>query len=277
MEERSGAAGGPPEVTGRTRLYAILADPIAHVKTPQTMHALFARHGIDGVLVPMHVAPDDLAVTLDGLRGLRNFGGFIATVPHKGAMRDLCDEVSAEAEAIGAVNCVRRDPDGRMIGAMLDGTGFVEGLASEGIDLDGRRVLLAGAGGAASAIAFSVASRGAARLTIANRTVEKAERLAERVRAHYPGLEVSALGSDADPGAQEIVVNATSLGMRPDDPLPVPRSVLERAEVVAEVIMDPVETPLLAAARAAGCRAHPGLPMLERQIELMARHMGALT
>lgn len=265
-----------PPITGATRIYGILADPIHHVKTPQVMHALFARHGIDGALVPMHVAPEGLARLLDGLRTMRNFGGFIATVPHKPAMGPLCDAITEAARLIGAVNCVRREPDGRMTGAMLDGIGFVEGLRRAGIAPEGRRVLLAGAGGAASAIAFALAEAGVAGLTISNRTAAKAEDLAGRVRAAYPGPALAATGAAGGAGAFDILVNATSLGMRPGDPLPLPVAGLGPDHVVAEAIMEPAETPLLAEARRRGCRIQPGLPMLEAQIELMARHMGAL-
>ncbi len=275
MSHPDTAAG--PRVTGRTRLYGILADPIGHVKTPEVMHALFRDRGVDGVLVPMHVPPPDLARTLDGLRGLHNFGGFIATVPHKGAMPDLCDEITDEAARIGAVNCVRREPDGRMVGTMLDGIGFVEGLRGAGIDIAGRRVLLTGAGGAASAIAFALAGARVDRLTIANRTVDRARALAARIAEHYPDLPVAAAGSDEGAGACDLVVNATSLGMRPDDPLPVDPGTFVPGQVVAEVIMEPALTPLLKAARSRGCRIHAGLPMLEKQIELMARHMGAIS
>lgn len=264
-----------PDVTGHTRLYAILADPIHHVKTPQVMHALFARHGIDGVLVPMHVAPDGLAGAVAGLTEMRNFGGFIATVPHKSAMLELCDRIEGDGARIGAVNCVRRDPDGRMIGAMLDGIGFVEGVRRAGIAPEGQRVLLAGAGGAASAIAFALAEAGVASLTIVNRTVARAEALAERVRETYGAVRVEARAQSGDVAAYDLIVNATSLGLRPDDPLPIDARGLHAGQTVAEAIMDPAETPLLAAAAQAGARVHPGLPMLECQIELMARHIGA--
>ncbi|WP_226576091.1 shikimate dehydrogenase family protein [Acuticoccus sediminis] len=265
-----------PEVTGRTRLYGILADPIHHVKTPEVMHSVFARHGIDGVLVPMHVAPDGLARALDGLRVMQNFGGFIATVPHKPAMLGLCDAVDGDAALIGAVNCVRREADGRMVGAMLDGIGFVAGLREAGIEPAGKRILLAGAGGAASAIAFAVAEAGAAALTIANRTVAKAAALAGRVGTAYPACTTAAVAEPEAVGDYDLVVNATSLGLRPDDPMPLDPAGLHAGQVVAEAIMDPAETPLLAAARARGAAVHPGLPMLRCQIELMARHMGAL-
>ena len=262
------------EITGRTRILGILADPIYHVKTPQVMNALLVRHGVDAVLVPFHVAPAQLATLLDGLRAMQNFGGFIATVPHKPAMLALCDETTPEARHIGAVNCVRREADGRMVGAMLDGIGFVEALRASGVAPKGLRAYLAGAGGAASAIAFALAEAGVRALTIANRTRDKAEALASRVRHVYPTLELS---TDADRvREQDLIVNATSLGMRHEDPLPLDVAQIESRQFVAEAIMDPEMTPLLKAAEARGCRIQRGLPMLESQIVLMARHMGAL-
>ncbi|ACL58659.1 shikimate dehydrogenase family protein [Methylobacterium nodulans] len=262
------------EITGTTRIYGILADPIYHVKTPQVMNALLARAGIDGVLVPFHVAPEGLAAAVEGLRRMQNFGGFIATVPHKIPMLALCDEVTPEARGVGAVNCVRRDPDGRMIGTMLDGIGLVEALKASGEDPRGRRVCLAGAGGAASAIAFALAGAGVAHLTILNRTAARTQALLGRLRAAHPGLS---LGTEADPAARhDILINGTSLGMRAKDPLPFDPALLTSRPFVAEAIMEPEMTPLLVAAEAAGCRIQRGRPMLECQIALMARHMGAL-
>ncbi|MCJ2142128.1 shikimate dehydrogenase [Methylobacterium sp. E-066] len=260
-------------ITGRTRVYGIVADPIYHVKAPEVMGALFARHGVDGILVPLHVTAGGLAAVIEGLRHLRNFGGFIATVPHKTAMTGLCDALTREAEQIGAVNCVRREADGRMVGTMLDGIGFVEALRASGVEPRGRSAALAGAGGAASAIAFALAEAGVARLTILNRTADRAQALAERLRAAYPTLAVAAEGGQAD---HDLLVNGTSLGMRPQDATPFDLTALHAGQFVAEAIMAPETTPLLAAAQAAGCRIQKGLPMLERQIALMARHMGAL-
>ncbi|MAU45429.1 MAG: shikimate dehydrogenase [Yangia sp.] len=264
------------EITGHTRLYGILADPVAQVKTPQVMAEVFARHGVDGVLVPMQVAPDGLRQVVDGLRRMKNFGGFIATMPHKPAMLGLCDVIEGDGARIGAVNCVRREEDGRMVGAMLDGIGFVTGLRQAGIDPSGRRILLAGAGGAASAIAFALAEAGAEALTILNRTAARAEDLAARVAAAYPSCATSGTGAAGDVGGYDLIANATSAGLRAGDPLPLPVEALHAGQVVAEAIMEPAETPLLAEARARGATVHPGLPMLRCQIELMARHMGAI-
>lgn len=262
-------------ITGNTRIFGIVADPIHHVKTPQVMNANFERLGVDAVLIPMHVGPEGLAALFSGLSKMENFGGLIATVPHKPAILDLCDEVTEEARHIGAVNCIRRDPDGRMIGTMLDGTGFVEALKTvTGFDPKGKRAFVAGAGGAASAIAFALAKAGVARLTIANRTADKAEALGERIRAAYPSVTVStAAATVAD---HDLVANGTSLGMKETDAPPLDFEKLHRDQVVGDAIMQPEMTPLLKAAQAKGCRIQLGKPMLECQIELMMQHFNIL-
>lgn len=268
----TGSGTGP--ITGRTRLYGILADPIAHVKAPEVMHVLFAEHGIDGVLVPIHVTPDGLVGVLNGLRRIENFGGFIATVPHKSAMLTLCDRVSDRARLVGAVNCVRREADGTMIGDMLDGIGFVAGLKASGFDPGAKRVFLAGAGGAARAIAFALADAGIEALTIVNRTQDKADDLARRVSDSYP--EIAMRGDRAAIDEADLIVNATVLGMKPEDSLPLDAGRLRPGQTAAEVIMEPATTAFLEKARAKGCRVHGGLAMLQSQIASMARHMEAL-
>ncbi|MFG1375779.1 shikimate dehydrogenase family protein [Xanthobacter autotrophicus] len=261
-----------PEITGHTRVYGILADPIHHVKTPQMLNALMAREGVDGVMVPLHVAPDDLATLVAGLKAMKSLGGFVVTVPHKTAIVDLCDAVSDSARRIGAVNTVRREADGRLIGEMLDGKGFVGGLLAAGIDPKGKSVYLAGAGGAANAIAFAFVEAGVSRLTIANRTRAKAEDLAARLAAAYPAAQVD-IGTP-DPSGHDIVVNGTSLGLKEGDALPLDATRLAPEQIVAEVIMQPEETALLTAARAKGCRIHFGKPMLACQLDLMADFLG---
>jgi shikimate dehydrogenase len=261
-------------VTGHTRIFGILADPIYHVKTPEVMNALFKRHGVDGVLIPFHVAPDGLAAMVDGLRTMQNFGGFIATVPHKPAMLALCDEITPEAKQIGAVNCVRREADGRMVGTMLDGIGFVEAMRATGVEPRGMRAYVAGAGGAASAIAFALAAAGVRHLTISNRTATKANELVDRLRAVYPSVTASTDASTVK--NHDLIVNGTSLGMKPTDAPSFDFSLIESHQIVAEAIMEPEMTPLLKAAKAKGCRIQRGKPMLESQIVLMAKHMGGL-
>ncbi|WP_281966993.1 shikimate dehydrogenase family protein [Roseovarius nanhaiticus] len=262
------------QITGNTNLYGILADPIHHVKTPQVMNRLFAEVGHDGVLVPFHVSADGLTDAVRGLRAIQSLAGLIVTVPHKTVIPALCDDLTEQARMVGAVNCIRRDADGKLTGAILDGVGFVEGLRGAGHDPKGLKVILAGAGGAASAIAFALAEAGVSALTIANRTEARARDLADRISAAYPDVDVS---TDASAVAEaDLVVNATSLGMREGDALPLDTSQLHNDQIVAEAIMDPAVTPLLAAAEKVGARTHPGLPMLQSQARLMAEFMGAI-
>lgn len=259
------------EITGHTRFLAIVADPVHHVRTPQRINALLSMHGIDAVMVPMQVGEMDLATVMEALRRTKNFLGCVVTVPHKMAALALCDEASDAARQIGAVNVVHRMHDGRLRGGMLDGIGFVEGLRSAGIELTGKAAYLAGAGGAASAIAFALAEAGIRRLTVANRSVDRAAALIARLRARHPDLD-AAVGS-ADPSGHELVINATSLGLRLGDALPLDTAKLGPHQIVAEIIMEPAETALLKAARERGCRVHEGAPMLASQVRLMAAFM----
>lgn len=260
------------DITGRTRFWAILADPIVQVKTPQMINAVIAERHVDGVMIPMHVGADQLADAVKAIRGMKNCGGLIITVPHKSAIVDLLDEVSPNARLIGAVNNIRREADGRLVGEMLDGLGFVTGLKKNGIDPKGMSAYLAGAGGAANAIAFALAEAGVTRLTIANRTRAKAEDLARRLAIAFPDFPVTIGTPDAS--GHDLVVNGTSLGLKAGDALPFDANTVDARQIIAEIIMDPEETAIMAAARAKGCRVHPGKPMLLAQRELMADFLG---
>jgi shikimate dehydrogenase len=220
----------------------------------------------------MHVPPAGLRDLVQALRSVKNFGGMVVTVPHKTSMVGLCDVVTPEARAVGAVNIVRRESDGTFAGDILDGKGFVEGLSQNGFKLEGLTVLLCGAGGAARAIAFALAQAGIRKLSIHNRTQAAAQQILHGVKTLYPAVETE-LGSE-DPSGFDLVVNATSLGMRAEDPLPLDASRLVPTQVVAEIIMTPKLTRLLERAQAKGCRIQYGLPMLECQIEMMADFMG---
>lgn len=253
-------------VTGRTSLLAIIADPVHQASTPGLINAALSARGHDAILVPLHVAGGDLARALSGLRVIQSFKGAVVSMPHKTALLDLIDDASPEARRIGACNVFRRTREGRLIGAMFDGTGFVAGLRGAGHEVENRRVFLAGAGGAASAIAHALAEGGASSLTIHNRTSSKARALGEQLRAEWPQLEIS---TGSSPKGNDLVVNATSLGMLPGDALPLDVTLLDPGSLVAEVVIHPAITRLLQQAGERGCLLHPGKPMLEAQIELM--------
>jgi shikimate dehydrogenase len=193
-------------------------------------------------------------------------------MPHKEALAAHVDELSGPAALIGAVNVVRREADGRLVAANTDGPGFVIGVREAGHELSGRRVLLVGAGGAGRAVAFAAAGAGAAALTVANRTAARAERLARDVAASYPAVAVAA--GPPDPAGHDVVINATSLGMRPGDPLPVAVSRLAPGTLVCDIVTRPARTRLLDEAATRGCVPHPGLPMLASQVDLILDFLG---
>lgn len=261
-------------IDGRTRLLGLIADPVAQARSPAMANALLARHGLLGpfVLVPMQVPDGALAAAVAGLRVMPNFAGAVVSMPHKTAIVALLDEVTPEARLVGAANVVARGADGRLTGTALDGEGFVAGLRGAGHEVRGARCLLAGAGGAAASIAVALARHGCASLTITNRTAARAVHLVDRVRGAFPGAAVRH-GVSANE-RYDLAINATSLGMRPGDDLPIPQEIVARSALVAECVLAPEITPLLDAARAAGRAIHTGLPMLEAQIELLLRFMG---
>ncbi len=265
-----------PEIGGATELLAILADPIGAVQTPRLLNERLAAAGRNAVMVPMHVRRGDLDTVMRSMRVIHNLRGAVITMPHKTDVVALLDEQTPLTRQVGACNVVRRTSDGRLIGTILDGEAFVAALEEAGHSVQGRRVELLGAGGAASAIAIALARHGAGRITIRNRTPERAAALAERVGTAYPACvcDYGGLGESGAPfQAGEIVVNATSLGMRPGDPLPLDPAWLAPGVLAAEIIIVPEQTAFLEAAAARGCQVQRGRPMLLAQIALMAAFM----
>ena len=259
-------------ITGSTRLYAIIGDPIGHVRTPMAFNDYFAARDIDAVCLPIHIDRNDLPRGWAGLQAIRNLDGFIVTAPHKQESARLCDTLEGDGVYTRVVNTVRREPNDRFTGTLLDGRGFVRGLTSHGHDVKGRRFYIAGAGGAGTALAYALADSSAAALTIHNRTRWKAENLVAGVKKAFPACDVR-LGT-ADAGGHDIVVNATSLGLKSDDPLSFDLASVDAAALVAEVVMKPEITPLLLAAERRGHTIHFGTHMLNGQLELMMRFLG---
>lgn len=260
------------EITGHTRVYAHLAHPSAHVLTPQIFNSAFQARGLDAVTVSIDVSPDDLHDLVGGLRGWRNLAGIGVTMPHKEAIVSDVDEVLGLARFIKAVNNIRREPDGRLIALNTDGIGFVTGLRNAGRDPAGRHALLVGVGGAGRALAFALAEARVASLALANRTRERAERLALEIAEVFPDVPVSVQAPD--PAGHDLVVNATSLGMRDEAALPLDVDRLEPGTIVADIIVALPKTRLMREAERRQCIVHPGLLMLNAQVELVIDFLG---
>ncbi|WP_028877944.1 shikimate dehydrogenase family protein [Terasakiella pusilla] len=255
-------------ITGNTKIAAIIADPIKQVKTPQMVNPIFEELGSDTLMVPVHVSADDLSGVWSSLKAIKNFEGMVVTVPHKTTVAGLCDEISEAAQIVGAVNVVTKTANGTFKGDILDGEGFLAGLLSQGIDPKDMSVLLVGAGGAGSAIAYAFAKYGIKHLTIANRTISKPQDLINRLQASFPDLKAEAVSRPE--GQFDLLVNATSLGMDENDPLPVEESVIANCDTVAEIIMKPQMTRLLQTAQDQGRKIHFGEHMLKCQCKQMA-------
>jgi shikimate dehydrogenase len=237
-------------ISGATRLFVILGDPIAKVRSPEAFNSAFERHGIDAVLVPLECAPGDLPATVRALKRTGNLDGLVFTMPHKAGALALVDEVSETGRLVGAINAARRETMGRWQGDMFDGQGFVRGLARHGHETRGRRAALLGAGGAGRAIAFALAGAGIAAIAVHDLEPAKAVALAADLARAYP--ELAARAGPPRPGEFDLLVNATPTGMRPDDPLPWPVDGLAAGAIVGDVTTKPEITPFLAAARDRG-------------------------
>ena len=256
------------EIGGSTRLFAIIGHPIAQVKSPQTFNPRIAAAGLDAVLVPIHVVPEKFDDTVRGLKAIANLDGIVITVPYKARILPFIDQVLPMAEAVGAANAMRREPDGRWSGDMFDGVGLMRGLREQGEDPRGRRVMLLGAGGAGSAVAVALAQAGAAAVTIHDVDAVKTQAVVDRVKRAYPACDARAGAPDLD--SHDTLINATPTGMAEGDPLPVSIERLRPEMLVVDIIMKPEVTAFLSAARQRGCKALPGKTMLEGQgVELM--------
>lgn len=254
-----------PCISGATRLYVVLGDPVTQVQSPALMNPLFARLGIDAVLVPVRVRPDHLEQVVGGLRCVGNVDGIFVTVPHKTAVVGLADRRSPTVEITGSANALRREADGSWYAENFDGVGFVTGLVDAGHDPKGSRVALVGAGGAGSAIAAALLAAGVDRLSVCDPDTARLAGLRARLDAHWP--DRTSISAEPRVDGAAIVVNATPLGLRPGDPLPFRPDVLPPGIVVADIIMKPRETRLLRAAAALGHRVHYGIHMLDGQLD----------
>ena len=259
-------------IKGTTRLIGHLGYPTESFKAPMIYNPWFERRGIDAFVVPMGVKAEDFGPGFDAIFRFTNLRGALITMPHKVAVVAKLHEVTPAVHIAGACNAVLRRDDGTLLGDQFDGAGFVRGVLRKGRQLDGARVLVSGAGGVGSAIAASLAAAGVAELALFDARADSAEALAGRLRQHYPRLQVRT-GSN-DPQGFDVVVNATPLGMKPDDPLPFDVARIGPETFVGEVVMKSEYTPLLRAARDKGCAVQVGTDMLFEMIPAYLEFFG---
>ena len=260
----------PVSVSGASRLFPIIGDPIKYVESPAWLTDTFTDRGRDALCVPMQVPDGALDAVMAGLAATPNIDGILVTMPHKHAAFEYCATSADRARRLKVVSVIRRNPDGTWHGDMLDGLAFVKAQQDHGASIEGSKALLVGAGGAGSAIAIALLEAGAAELGICDTDESRAHDLFDTVKdvGHGRARVVS-----ADPSGFDLVFNATPLGMEEGDPLPVDASLLTSSMFVGDVIAGHGTTPFIAAAREAGCGTATGGDMVEAVQDLMADFM----
>ena len=259
-------------IRGTTALVAHIGWPTHAFKAPMIYNPYFERAGIDAVVVPMGCRAEHYPDFLRAVFTLENIRGALITMPHKVSTVNLLDVRSPAVQIAGACNAVRRHADGRLVGDMFDGEGFVRGLRRRGCVVDGARALVVGAGGVGSAIAASLAAAGVAAIGVFDARADAAEALAVRLGSHYPALQLR--NGSNDPAGFDIVVNATPLGMNDGDPMPMEVARIASTTFVGEVAMKSEMTAFLNAAAERGCRFQTGLDMLFEQIPAYLEFFG---
>ena len=262
---------GRSSITARTNVVALIGDPIGHSLSPTIFNQAFEAADLDWVYVALPVAAGhgDAAVAAMRLFGIR---GMTVTMPHKEAVVAGCDELTPDAQALGAVNCLTLRDDLRIEGDSTDGQGFIRALDKQGVGVSGRRVVVLGAGGAARSIVLAL-GRAGAQVTVVARRIDAARMAC----ALAPGSQAVAMADvDAAVTEADVIVNATPLGMNADMP-PLAVDVLRPEQFVADTVYHPLETPLLAATRARGIPGCNGVGMLiEQAVPVFERWTGVV-
>lgn len=259
-------------ISGKTTLIAHLGYPTEAFKAPMIYNPWFEKAGIDAVVIPMGVKPEDYAQFLRTLFRLTNIRGALVTMPHKVTTVALLDDATPTVLVAGSCNAILRRPDGSLLGDMFDGVGFVRGIERKGHSLVGAKALVVGSGGVGSAIAASLAAAQISAIGLFDVSAPAAEALGERLRRHYPKVKVKT--GSKDPEGYDVVVNATPLGMKDGDPLPIDVKRVAPTAFVGEVVMRQEMTPFLRAAKERGCAIQIGTDMLFEQIPAYLEFFG---
>ena len=259
-------------INGHTEIIAHIGFPTHAFKAPLIYNPWFEKAGVNAVVMPMGCRAEHYPDFLRSVFKLANIRGALITMPHKVTTIGLLDEVLPTAAIAGACNAVRLGPGGQLQGDMFDGEGFVRGVLRKGVVLKGASALVVGAGGVGSAIAASLAAAGVARLGLFDVNAAAVNGLAQRLRTHYPALQVNT--DSNDPAGFDLVVNGTPLGMSAGDAMPMDVSRIAASTFVGEVVMKTEMTAFLAAAQARGCPVQVGTDMLFEQIPAYLEFFG---
>lgn len=263
---------GIPGTTGKTRVFFMIADPIEQVRTPEVFNRVLPLCGVDAVMVPLQVSPAHFDETITSLFQSSTTAGAVLSIPHKSAACALVKHRSKIAASANAVNAIRRNAQGELEGDIFDGLGFVKSLDRYAMPYIGKSVLVIGAGGAGCAIATALGAQGIASLAVYDPDTAKAVELAAAVQTHFSVPSKAAANND--PEGFELIINASPLGLKAGDPLPVPPERLSAGAQVCDILMKNQPTPLLQRAMARGHAVQPGFDMLILQTPLFLDYFG---
>ena len=258
-----------PTIDGKTDVFLIAGDPVEQVRAPHVFNLIFQTLGINAVLVPAHVSADDIVAFVQSAFLAKNIKGLFLAIPHKSLVVGLLDSCNSHGRVAGAVNGVRRNATGQLEGGLFDGIGFVRALKFFGMAYTGKKVLILGAGGGASAIAAALAMTGIhapGQIALYDPTPGKAQTVASQISAATQnGLAQCVAAASNDPAGYDLVVNASPLGLKVGDAMPCDVSRLASRAAVVDILMKNQPTPFLQAVRSRGLRAEPGFEMLIQQ------------
>lgn len=257
-------------VDGTTRIFAILGDPIAQVKSPAQVTASLRARSQNAILVPLHVSSRDFGEVVRALKVIRNLDGLVFTVPHKFTAFHHCDRTTERASFLQAVNVMRRSRSGAWEGDMCDGQGFVDAILQKGGVPAGKRALLLGAGGAGTAIGYALLEAGVDRLSIHDLDQMRERELVQKLRQRFD-YRVSEV--ESDPAEFDIVANATPTGMENFQDSPINLERLRPSMIVGDVVTSTGETALIRAARSIGCVCSTGHDMYRALQETMVEFL----
>lgn len=262
-------------IRGSTELVAIVGSPIAQVKSPDNFNTWFANNDRNLAMLPIDMQEASLQAFVGSLKGWRNLRGCVVTVPYKQVLAAHLDGLSDRATALGSVNVIRREPDGRLLGDNVDGAGFLGAARKHGFQPAGKRVLVIGCGGVGSAIAYALGEAGVAQVTLSDPSTPRAAALCELLGNTFANLEVATHYESLE--RFDLLVNASPVGMGDTGELPLPASLLGTLQprtLVADVVTSPEITPLLALARQRGCAIQTGAQMAFAQLGHLGAFMG---
>lgn len=257
------------QLNGSTRLYFVVGHPIKQVKSPEGVTQELINKGLNAIVSPADVAPENFADFITHSKNMLNTDGLIVTVPHKITAFQYCDKVTERAQFIGAINTIRRCAEG-WEGDMLDGTGMVKAILEKNIELKGKRVILAGAGGAGKAIAFELLLAGVAELAIFDLDTSRQQQLVGQLSQLKKGTVIA---HDNNPEGFDVIVNATPMGMNGDTSAAFQLERLAAHMAIADVVTSPAETPFVKYSTKLGCVAVKGTDMFIKVRDLMVNFL----